>query len=140
MGYLNGRYQLKKYFSFGHYYYNHHCNHHYHDRYFFLSYAQNNVFTSGKKRTKLPELRGGFFLPFWPCLKVNNFFQQIPSLDLFLDVCIKNILVGLLVLSIVLLCKPCTQMKLGDRYLQMNAYKVMLMENIQSHIIFTLLK
>jgi len=32
-----------------------------------------------------------------------------------------------------------SKMKLGDRYLQMNAYKVMLMENIQSHIIFTLI-
>ena len=35
---------------------------------------------------------------------------------------------------------PLMQMKLGDRYLQMNAYTVMLMENIQAHIIFTLLK
>ena len=32
------------------------------------------------------------------------------------------------------------QMKLGDRYLQMNAYKVMLMENIQLHILYTVLK
>merc|ERR1719394_2306238 len=31
-----------------------------------------------------------------------------------------------------------SKMKLGDRYLQMNAYSVLLMENIQSHIIFTL--
>ena len=31
-------------------------------------------------------------------------------------------------------------MKLGDRYLQMNAYNVMLMENIQAHIVFTLMK
>ena len=43
---------------------------------FFLSYAQNAVLTSGKKRTKLPELGGGGLLNLsMPEAKVNDFFN-----------------------------------------------------------------
>ena len=51
------------YHQFHQYYHHHHhnynFNHHHHHLYFFVSYAQYVVFDVRKKRTKLPELRGG---------------------------------------------------------------------------------
>ena len=42
-----------------HHHQNYHVNHHHHHLYWFLSYAQYVVFDVQKRRTKLPELRGG---------------------------------------------------------------------------------
>ena len=39
---------------------NYHGNDYYHHQYFFPSHAQNVVFVGRKKRTKVPELGGGF--------------------------------------------------------------------------------
>ena len=70
--------------NYQHSHHNYHCNHHYHHRYFFLSYVQNVVLTSGKKGPSCPNWGGGLgdsgnarkktFLFFWclPLLSMGN--------------------------------------------------------------------